>query len=351
MTVNTFSTIMNKTILGGIYMVSSIDVAKKANVSQSTVSRVLNNPEKVNPKTRKKVLAVIKELNYRPNLIARSLVSKETRSITLISGPLHNPFFADSATEIVSFANKKGFNINVIFDDLHDNVSVYEEVLNQQIDGLILSSMFYNDPVHDELVNKGIPYVMFNRKHKNNGNFVEIDNKKAGFMATEYLIQHNHKDISWLGGTLSTSTFYGRHQGYIEAFKKYGIPINKDNTIVTDTTQKDVHDKLINLIARKNRPTAIVAATDSIALYVMDILGKNGYNIPEDISVIGIDNVNYSAHHSINLTTVGSVDDKYISKLAIEYLIDLINKKDNTTGVIQETVDVTMFSRGTVKKI
>lgn len=337
--------------IGGFDMVSSIDVAKKANVSQSTVSRVLNNPDKVNKKTRTKVLKVIEELNYRPNLIARSLVNQETKSISLISGQLHNPFFAESTTSIVNLANKKGFNVNVLFDDLHDNVSVYEDVLNQQIDGIILSSMLYNDPIHHELINKGIPYVMFNRKHKDGGHFIEIDNFKAGFIGTEFLIKNNHKDICWIGGSLETSTFYGRHQGHLAALKKYGVQINDEYTIISETTEQDVQEQLTRIIAKKNRPTAIFAATDSIALYVMDILGTNGFSIPDDISIIGIDNVSFSAHSSIKLTTVGTVNQINIGKIAIEYLIELINNKDSSIETMQKTIDVKLIPRGTVKKI
>ncbi|MHA6250871.1 LacI family DNA-binding transcriptional regulator [Oceanobacillus sp. CAU 1775] len=332
-------------------MVSSKDVARIANVSQSTVSRVLNQPHKVNPVTKQKVLEVIKSLDYRPNSIARSLVSKETRSIALISGQLHNPFFAESTTSIVRFANSKGFSINVHFDDLGDNFNVYQDVLSHQVDGIILSSILYEDPVYEKLINHNIPFVMFNRKHKKEGNFVEIDNFKAGFLAAECLINNNHQEIVWIGGTLSTSTFYNRHRGFLKALHNYELPIKEENTIITDTTEKDVHQKTIQVIARKNRPTAIFAATDSIAFYVMDILIKNGFKIPEDISIIGIDNVNFSAHQTIQLSTVGTVDDDNIGRIAIEYLIDLINNKDNSSGVIHKTIDTKLINRGTVRKI
>lgn len=330
-------------------MVSSKDVAKHANVSQTTVSRVLNNPNQVNPTTREKVLHSIKELNYRPNSIARSLVNKETMSIALISERLHNPFFAESTTSIVDFANSKGFSVNVHFADAHDNTNVYQSVLNQQVDGIILSSILLNDPFYDELIQRNIPFIMFNRRHVNLGNFVEMNNYKAGYIATEYIIQHNHSDIIWIGGNLTTSTFHGRHKGFLDAMKHYQIQVNDSNTIITNTTRLDVHEKIIKAIARKKRPTAIIAATDSIALYVMDILGRNDYQIPNDISVIGIDNVSYSKHHSIQLSTVGTIDEINIGKLAIQHLIDLINEKNNEIGVIQETIDVQLFQRGTVK--
>lgn len=332
-------------------MVSSKDVARIAGVSQATVSRVLNQPHKVTPVTREKVLGVIKRLDYRPNSIARSLVSNKTKSIALVSGQLHNPFFAESTTSIVRFANSKGFSVNVHFDDLGDNFNVYQDVLNQQVDGIILSSILYNDPVYDNLMNQNVPFVMFNRKHKNKGNFIEIDNFKAGYLAAECLIENNHQEIVWIGGALTTSTFYNRHRGYLSALNKYNLPIKEENTVITDTTEKDVHKKTIEVIARKDRPTAIFAATDSIAFYIMDILIRQGYKIPQDISIIGIDNVNHSAHGSIQLSTVGTVDNDNIGRLAIEYLIDLINNKDKSLGAIQKTIDTKLMNRKTIRKI
>ncbi|HLR71991.1 MAG TPA: LacI family DNA-binding transcriptional regulator [Pseudogracilibacillus sp.] len=332
-------------------MVSSKDVAKKANVSQSTVSRVMNQPHKVNPVTRNKVLEVIKNLNYRPNSIARSLVSKETMSIALISGQLHNPFFAESTTSIVEFANSKGFSVNVHFDDLQDNLNVYQDVLNQQVDGIILSSILYNDPIYDELINQDVPFVMFNRKNKNIGNFVEMDNFKAGFLGAECLIENNHQEIIWIGGALSTSTFYGRHTGFLAALDKHNLSIQEANTIITDTTENDVHDKIIRVMARKNRPTAIFAATDSIALYIMDILSRHGFHIPQDISIVGVDNVSYSSHGNIQLSTIGIVEEDNLGKIAIEYLIDLINDKNKSLGVIQKTIDTKLINRGTIRKV
>jgi len=332
-------------------MVSSIDVAKKANVSQSTVSRVLNSPHKVNPDTRKKVLSAIKELNYRPNNIARSLVSKETMTISLISGPLHNQFFSESTTSIVNYANNKGFNVNVHFDDIGDNTAIYQNAFNQQVDGIILSSIFYNDEIYDELTSLNIPFIMFNRKHEKEGNYVEIDNEKAGYIGTECLLQHQHRDIIWIGGSLSISTFHDRHKGYENALKEYRIPIKKENTVITDTTETDVKNKILSIISRKERPTAIFAATDSIAFYVMDLLGKKGIHIPNDISIIGVDNVRFSNHQAIQLSTISTINEQSISQIAIEELIDLIHNKNTVSNVVRKTIDVQVINRGTIQNI
>lgn len=332
-------------------MVSSKEVAKEAQVSQTTVSRVMNNPEKVSPKTRKKVLEVIERLQYRPNSIARSLVNRKTYSIALLSGQLHNPFFAETTTSIVNFAKMSQFNVNVHFENFGDNVSVYQDVLNQQVDGIILSSILYHDDVYNELVKQNIPFIMFNRKHKNAGNFVEMDNVQAGKIGAQHLLNYNHYNIAWISGPLTMSTFYGRYKGFKQQLENSKVMVDDSNVLITDTSEEDISKQLLRLLAKKNRPTAIFAATDSIAIYVIDILQRQGYNVPEDISVIGIDNINLSKHSSFQLSTVGINQEKNLGQIAIEYLIDLIEKNETSLGVIQETIETKLFDRGTVKEV
>ncbi|SES94521.1 LacI family transcriptional regulator [Salinibacillus kushneri] len=334
-------------------MTSSKDVASYAGVSQTTVSRVLNSPEKVNQKTLNKVKRAMEELNYRPNSIARSLVNKKTRSIALLSGPLHNPFFVETTTSIVNYAKAKGFNINVHFENFGDNMSIYEDVLNHQVDGIILSSILYEDPVYKELQKLDIPFMMFNRKHREKGNYVEMDNFQAGRLATQHLINLNHKNIVWLGGPLTMSTFKGRYDGFKQVSNEYGMDVNDNHIFITDTSKQDIFEKTSHIMSRKHRPTAIFAGTDSIAIYVIDFLIQKGYRVPEDISVIGVDNVELSRHHSFQLTTVGIIDETNLGQIAIEKLIDLINLREayNTSEFVQETVKTKLYNRSTTKLI
>ena len=203
-------------------MPSSKDVAKLAGVSQSTVSRVLNTPEKVDRVKYEKVIEAMKELNYRPNSIARSLVKKQTKSIALISGPLHNPFFVETTTSIVNYSKLRGYNVNVHFENFGDNMSVYKDVLEREVDGIILSSILYNDPIFPELKKQNIPFIMFNRKHKEPGNYVEMDNIQAGRIATEHLIELNHQNIICIGGPSNMTTFQGRYEGFRQVMEENG---------------------------------------------------------------------------------------------------------------------------------
>lgn len=327
-------------------MVSSKDVAKRAGVSQSTVSRVLNNPSKVSKTNVEKVIRAMEELNYRPNSIARSLVSKKTKTIALISGPLHNPFFVETTTSIVNYAKEKGYNTTVFFEK-GDNMSVYESVLKHQVDGIILSSIFMDDPIYAELEKLDIPVMMFNRKCRRGGNYVEVDNFRAGKMATEHLLKLGHERIGFIGGPLYTSTFYGRYQGYVEALKCYGYEADRTLIRDTDTSESGVRDAVLTLMGRKNNPSAIFAATDSIAIFAIDTLKELGYDIPHDVSICGMDNINIARHRSFELTTVGQKSEKNLGQLGIEHLFRMIESGGKGETPVQMTLEPVLYERKT----
>lgn len=330
-------------------MVSSKDVAKFAGVSQTTVSRVLNAPETVKEKTRQRVLDAIETLNYHPNAIARSLVSNSTRSIALVSGPLHNPFFADSVTAIIQFARLQGYQVTVHFEDLGSNESVFESLAKSKVDGMILSSIYLEDPIFSKLSRFGVPFVFFNRKPVEPSHFVEIDNVQAGRLGARHLLDLGHRHIAWVGGPQTMSTFAGRYAGFREVMNENGYVTKPSWTVVTDTSPQHIHKQMIRLLKEKEKPTAIFAATDSIAIYVLDVLKSMGYRVPEDISVLGIDNVTWSSHSSFNLTTIGATYPKNLGQIGVETLFSIMESPSEKW--IQKTIPVHLIPRGTTVSI
>ena len=329
-------------------VVSSIDVAKHAGVSQTTVSRVLNTPHLVKEKTYKKVMRAIDDLSYIPNGNARSLVRQKTGTIALISGPLSNPFFVDTTTSIVNYASQYGYKINVHFATDSNLEETYSSVFENKVDGIILSSILIEDPFYQRIVKSGIPFIFFNRKHESNRFFVEMDNEKAGELATNYLLGLGHKNIAWVGGPSNMSTFKGRYDGYLKAFRNSSIKLESENIFLTNNATNTELNRVFEQIEEmKNRPTAICAATDAIAISLLHCFISAGYRVPEDISIIGIDNVEISKHASINLTTIGITSPLGLGQLAIEKLIYMIEEKDYLN--VQITKDVKLFERKTVQ--
>ena len=326
-------------------MVSSKDVAKSAGVSQTTVSRVLNTPELVKPKTVQKVMQAIKELNYIPNENARLLVQNKTGTIALLSGPLHNPFFVDTTTAIVNYANSCGYKVDVQFVNDEKISQVYAKFLERKVDGLILSCIFSDDPFFKQLENLNIPFITYNRKHKTGRFFVEIDNEQAGYLAAKHLIDLGHKKIAWIGGTQEVSTYANRFFGVQRALKEAGIQLLDDYIYHTDTMKKNIEIVIDKLTKLRNRPTAIIGGADSIALMVMDSCLQKQLIIPKDISIIGIDNVEIAKHGRINLTTVGDIEESNLGLIAIKELIEKIENKNNCC--VEITKSVKLFNRET----
>lgn len=326
-------------------MVSSKDVAKFAGVSQTTVSRVLNTPESVKEKTRKKVIEAIEALNYHPNSIARSLVSNSTKSIALVSGPLHNPFFADSVTAIIRFARQRGYQVAVHFEDFGSNERVFESLAQSKVDGMILSSIYLDDPIHSRLSRFNVPFVYFNRKPHEESHYIEIDNEQAGRLGAEHLLALGHTNIAWIGGPLTMSTFADRFKGFQQMMIEKGYVPNEKWVVETDTSAEAIRERVLQLLEQSERPSALFAATDSIAIFTLDVLQELGYRIPEDISVMGIDNVTWSRHASFNLTTVSTRSTSNLGELGIEALFQLMEKTQ--TRWIQKTLPVQLIERGT----
>ena len=289
----------------------------------------------------------IEQLNYRPDPVARSLVNRKTKTIALISGPLHNPFFIETTTSIIDYASQHGYTVNVNFGNVCDLHFAYEAVLSSRVDGIILSSMLYEDPIFYEFRNLNIPFVMFNRRHKEEYQYVEMDNVEAGYIATKHLIDLGHTEICWVGGPLTISTFNGRKQGFMKAIEESQLEITEDSFYVTDTSKAELKETYQKIINRKNRVTAIYAATDAMAMAFMDFYLSDGYSVPNDISIIGTDNVEYASHGYMQLSTVGTVVPEDLGRVAIEKLINYI---ENGNEEINATLPVKLYARKTTSR-
>ncbi|PJG85071.1 LacI family DNA-binding transcriptional regulator [Conservatibacter flavescens] len=335
-------------------MFSSKDVAKRAGVSQTTVSRVLNTPERVKAKTRDKVLQVIQELGYVRNENARNLVAKRTYTISLISGPLHNPFYVDTTSRIIQYATTLGYKVNVHFSTIDNAQHIYELALSHKIDGLIMSCVLLDDPIVEQLKKLNLPFISFNRRHSTARHFVEIDNIAAGRKALQHLVDLAHTDILWIGASDVVSTFRDRFIGFkqhYEWLKKQpnSSKLNVRTINYKQLDQPDLRKLLTKLYQTKRLPSAICAATDAMAIAAMEILISLGVSIPEDISIIGIDNVDLSGNYLVQLTTVGAENNTCLGLLAIQKLIEMIEHKDKLDE-FSITLPVSLYTRGSTQQ-
>ncbi|MFC4766210.1 LacI family DNA-binding transcriptional regulator [Effusibacillus consociatus] len=304
-------------------MISSRDVAKMAGVSQSTVSRVLNNPESVKPDTRNKVLRAIEELGYQPNLIARSLVTNSTRTIALISGTLSNGFFVETTNSIVDLATNRGYKTMVYFEGAMALRDIFDSIRGNKVDGILLSSIKLDDPMFEEIERSGIPYMLFNRRPRKGGNYVILDNFSAAEMITHHLLELGHRRIAYISGETNISTFFERKIGFEQVLREAGLSLQPDLFHVCDTSSSEVGKITLKLMHMSNPPTAILCATDAMAFSCMDAVLSMGLRIPEDVSLAGIDDISMASHHAIQLTSVGHHKFR-IGEIAAENLIEMI---------------------------
>jgi DNA-binding LacI/PurR family transcriptional regulator len=309
-------------------MASSKDVAREAGVSQATVSRVLNNPGSVRLDRREKVLDAIQKLNYQPNLIARSLVTNQTRTIAFISGSMRNNFFIDTMDSVINLAHEHGYRTMVFFDGNDSLRNIWNTIKGHQVDGVILSLIKLDDDIVKEIIHSNIPHMFLSRRPREGGHYVEIDNRLAGELIASHIIELGHRRIAVLSGELCYSTFLGRKEGIDQAFNQAGLTLNDELVHYMNTASlMDIEKVIRKMFHSHEPPTAIICTSDAMAFACMDILLGMGLSVPGDVSITGIDDSKLSAHQSFRLTTVGHKLFE-MGEIAVEHVLEMIEHKE-----------------------
>ncbi|WP_323710833.1 LacI family DNA-binding transcriptional regulator [Mammaliicoccus lentus] len=318
--------------------ISIYDVAKLANVSQSTVSRVLNNYPYIKPETKQKVLNAIKELGFSPNEIARGLANNKTNTIGLIIENISNSFYSETAHIILREARKYNYEV-IIIDSESDKENFKKSIdslMAKRVDGIIVASTRMTNDIIVNLIDKNFPIITYNRRIYKDGynSHVVLDNFLGANMAIEHLVKLNHKRIAYISGPLRYSTFYDRLQGFLSSINTYNLEVDEEIMYMDKLEYKKVYDFAKKLMNSNNPPTAYFSSTDNMALAVMEAAVSEGLKIPEDISVIGCDDIDISGNSFIQLTTIAQQKEK-MATLTIEKLMKKISDKSN-----EEKVDI-----------
>jgi DNA-binding LacI/PurR family transcriptional regulator len=286
--------------------VTSIQVARRAGVSQSAVSRVFTPGASASKLTIEKVRAAAEELGYRPNVLARSLITGRTRIIGLVVAYLENQFYP-VALELLSRAlQAKGYHVLVFMaENASDKISeVMDELLDYQVDGIIMASVAITNDLAARCTAVGIPVVMFNRG-QDDARLSEVtsDNVNGAKRATQFLIEGGHKRIAHIMGWQGSSTGRERAKGFELAMEEAGLqPFAMIDGMYKSETAAAVTRELFSV---PNHPDAIFVGNDHMAFAVMDTLRfELGLKVPDDVSIIGYDDVPLSSWPTYNLTTI-----------------------------------------------
>lgn len=305
------------------------DVAKLANVSPATVSRVINKNQKVDSGIKDRVLDIIKQVNYLPNSNARSLKKDTTLIIGLLVSDISNPYFTTIAKSIENVASRNDYNI--IFCSTENNKEKEMLYLNlligRNIDALVLNTTGYNDEFICEL-SKSLPVVLLDRKIDNNsfkGDLVAVDDFQIGYMLATKLISLGHRKIGVINGLLNVSTGAERFLGFKSAMKKIGIDVDYTYPYIYngDFTMESGYQEASKLCKSKDRPTALVIMNNEMAYGALSYFRVHDIAIPEELSLVA-----YGYFKNINLMyTVPSIavlEPEIIGDKAAELIVERI---------------------------
>ncbi|GAW29434.1 LacI family DNA-binding transcriptional regulator [Carboxydocella sp. ULO1] len=286
------------------------DVAREAGVSVSTVSRVLNNSKPVSSEIRARVLAAVNKLNFQPNSLARSLVLKKTRLIGVLVPDIANPFFPVAIAGIEEIASMYGYNILLFntFGQIEKELQYLNILKEKQVDGIIKMSTQVTEKHEEYFASTSIPMVVTsNCTEREDVPCVVIDDVRAAYDATSYLISLGHKRIGMISGPLDDSAGRDRFLGYQQAMLEHKLNIDfnllKQGNFKVESGKKAM-EEILRTVAREELPTAIFAANDEMAIGAIGVLLDNGLRVPEDISVMGFDDIFIAPVFRPALTTV-----------------------------------------------
>jgi LacI family transcriptional regulator len=309
------------------------DIARDLNVSVMTVSKVVRGCADVGSDTRTRVMARIKELNYQPNWVARSLAARRTFMIGLIVPDLMHSFFAEIAKGVSTAIRPLGYDVVICNseEDASFEASEIDRLLGRQVDGLILASAQPPDcnEVFERIEGRGVPYVLIDRHFSGvTANYVGADDEAIGRMATAHLIQCGCRRIAHIAGQPRV-TGSGRLEGCRAALAAAGIPFSKDYVVeaTDDATGYDAARQLLKLPAP---PDGIFGYNDPTAAGAIKAILESGRRIPADIKVIGVGNVHYSDLLRVPLSTIDQSSTR-IGTEAADLLLKSIGAKRKRT--------------------
>jgi LacI family transcriptional regulator len=327
-------------------------VASEAGVSKTTVSFVLNNNPTISATTREKVLQVVRELGYQPNVNARNLSSRRSRTVCVLVPELgrlfEDPYFSRAISGVYDEleAADYRFQLRKASYEFATNREFLNLFIRSEIAGMLYIGSTLDDGYLSDLIDTGYPFVFVNSFLPDvNLPYVIADNVQGGYLATKHLIDLGHVRIGHVSGSMNTNSARERIEGYRKALEEAGIKVDESLVISGGYNRIAARDATSRLLQLTPRPTAIFAANDIMALSVMEVVEAAGLNIPRDIAVVGGDNIELSQLTKPPLTSVEqSVFE--VAREAVRVLFDLIDGQEPRPRQVMETRLIVRESSG-----
>lgn len=305
--------------------VTSAEVAERAGVSQSAVSRVFTPGASASPKTATKVRQAAADLGYRPNVLARAMVSGKSRIIGLVVAYLENHFYPEALEKLSNALQAKGYHVLIFMaSNMETDVdTVIDELLDYQVDGIITASISMSSGLAQRCRDAGVPIVFFNRTQDATGfPAVTSDNLTGGRRVAEFLVAGGHSRIGYIAGWEGASTQRDREHGFLSGLHAAGRDL--DVRECGDFNRELAADAARRMFERPDRPDAVFVCNDHMAFAVMDVLrGEMGLSVPNDVSVVGYDDVPTASYGAYDLTTVRQRANTMVNE-TVEILLEQI---------------------------
>ncbi|SFI97424.1 catabolite control protein A [Thermoflavimicrobium dichotomicum] len=329
------------------------DVAREAGVSMATVSRVVNGNPNVKPATRKKVLDVIQQLGYRPNAVARGLASKKTTTVGVVIPDISNPFNAELTRGIEDIATMYHYNIILCNSDLKPlrELQLIETLLEKQVDGLLFLGSAITEE-HRSIFNATPVPVVLAATHdeKNEIPYVNVDNIEAAKTATSVLISEGHKRIGFIGIQLTNSIQgYPRYLGYKKALEQHQLPFDETLIEIGNGRYQSGYEAMKKLLEKDPSISAVFAATDEMAVGAIHAIQDFGRSVPDDVSVMGCNNIPIASQVRPLLSTV-SVPLYDIGAVAMRLLTKYMNNEEVETDQVILQFDLELRDSTRIKE-
>lgn len=328
--------------------VTSAQVAARAGVSQSAVSRVFTPGASASAKTAAKVRQAADELGYRPNVLARAMVSGKSRIIGLIVAYLDNQFYPDAIEKLSNALQAQGYHVLIFMAaQTAGNIdAVVDEILDYQVDGIIAASVALSSELSARCVAAGVPMVLFNRSQDDASlSAVTSDNYQGGYKVANYLVAQGYRRIGYIAGWEGASTQRDREAGFVAGLAEHGMTLHA-REIGNFTTS--MAEEAARKMFASSPPEAVFVANDHMALAVMDVLRfELGFRIPQDVGVVGYDDVSAASWRAYDLTTVRQPANKMVAQ-TVSILLDKIENATAAPRKVQ--IDGPLIERGSTRR-
>jgi LacI family transcriptional regulator len=287
------------------------DIARLANVTPATVSMALNNRPRIGAETRQRILAIARDIGYQPDFIARSLRHRHTNTIGLMIKNIADPFYPQLAWGIGQAAQARGYNLILcnVGDNMADKATTLQILRSRSVDGIVSTVTLDQDPYLETVVAERLPFVAVVRTLRSSPlaemiDSVTLDNYTGGYQAIEHLYRLGHDRIAVIAGSLEASTAADRTRGARQALNDFGLKMPNGLLIDCRFSRQRAMEATHRLMEQQQPPTAIFAQDDNMALGVREALVIRGLSIPQDVALVGFDDIDVAGLAGIDLTTV-----------------------------------------------